>query len=72
VGELALLVIVVDEHGELGRFQHLDVHVGFPASEHRQSAGLGEDVFSTGSTPNPTSAASTSCLWNYAVDYTTS
>jgi hypothetical protein len=35
---------VPPEHGELRRFQHLDVDVGVAAGERRQPAGLGEDV----------------------------
>ena len=35
---------MVDEYGELGGLEHLDVDVRVPAGEHRQPAGRSEDV----------------------------
>src|SRR5271170_3639422 len=44
VGELAVLVVVVDEHRERRGGEHLDVHVRVAAAEHGQPAGRSEDV----------------------------
>jgi len=40
VGELALLVVVVHQHRELGRLEHLDVHVRVATAE----CGVGPEV----------------------------
>src|SRR5271165_3139878 len=44
VGVLAVTVVVIHQHGERGGGEHLDVHIGVPAGEHRHPAGLSEDV----------------------------
>jgi hypothetical protein len=44
VGELALVVVMVEEQREPGRFQHLDVDVPVAGGEQGQPAGRSEDV----------------------------